>query len=143
MSEKPEKRLVSKGRYAFLLGKSASLTFLSMTSDIVAILLLLMTVVQLVGVFYIWPIVTGLVTAGLSVVFFRAAGKLSKKANEIDHIQPITARNTCLLPPEESLVRASDVPLSQQQAELLRATQHGNETPAEELLRASTDGQDT
>ncbi len=37
---------------------------------------------------------------------------------------------------EQNMVRPSDLPHSQQQAELLRAATHGPETPAEELLRA-------
>ncbi len=41
-------------------------------------------------------------------------------------------------PEVETLVRASDSAPTDQQAELLRATQYGKETPAEELLKATT-----
>ena len=51
---------------------------------------------------------------------------------------PITKHTTSSLPPEESLLRASQSEPSQQQTELLQAAQDGTETPAEELLRATT-----
>jgi hypothetical protein len=51
----------------------------------------------------------------------------------------ITTEEAQLLPQEESLVRASALPRSYQQAALLRAAQYGKETPSEELLRAMTD----
>ena len=52
---------------------------------------------------------------------------------EVTFIAPKTA---LVLPPEESLLRPSDLPPSHQQAELLRAAKPGQETPPEELLRA-------
>jgi hypothetical protein len=39
--------------------------------------------------------------------------------------------------PEESLLRASDAPTSQQPVELLRAAGTGIQTPADELLRSA------
>jgi len=83
----------------------------------------------------------------LSVLAFLCGGAfflsscLFKKEGKIERVVPITQHNTSSLPPAESLVRASSIPPSQQ-AELLRSAQYGEETPAEELLRASTtDGQ--
>jgi len=52
-------------------------------------------------------------------------------------IAPITPQNAKQLPEIETLVRASNLPPSHQQAELLRATSQGSETPPEELLRAT------
>jgi hypothetical protein len=53
-------------------------------------------------------------------------------------IQPLNFADTTALPETETLVRASDLPPSDQQAELLRAAPQGSETPPEELLRATT-----
>jgi len=58
-------------------------------------------------------------------------------AQEIEPVAPITRHNTGRLPEIETLVRPSDIPLSHQRAELLRATEPGQETPAEELLRST------
>lgn len=55
-------------------------------------------------------------------------------------IEPVTFRipaHTGHLPEVESLVRPSDLAPSHQQAELLRAARSGQETPTEELLRAT------
>jgi hypothetical protein len=58
-------------------------------------------------------------------------------------LQPINFTDTSALPAVETLVRASAVPPSNQQTELLHAAQYGKETPVEELLRATTTtGQD-
>jgi len=69
---------------------------------------------------------------------FVGAFQLFKKERTIERVAPITRHSTSFLPPKESLVRASDLPPSQQQAELLRAAPRGSETPTEELLRATT-----
>jgi len=74
-------------------------------------------------------------SAVLSGISFFIACWLEKKEKRIERVAPITYRNASLLPPEESLVRASDVPTNQQ-GELLRAVHYGEQTPAQELLRA-------
>jgi hypothetical protein len=63
------------------------------------------------------------------------ACSLAKKEQKFERVAPITRHTASLLPPKESLVRASNVPATQP-GELLRAAQYGKETPAEELLRA-------
>ncbi len=55
---------------------------------------------------------------------------------------PVTRHKTGDLPEVETLVRASDLPPSHQQAELLRAAQPGQETSPEELLRATQGNRD-
>jgi hypothetical protein len=66
------------------------------------------------------------------------------EAKQIKPVRPVIAHNAYRFSPKEILLRASDVPPSQQQAELLRAARYGKETPAEELLRATTtNGKDT
>ncbi len=64
-----------------------------------------------------------------------------KAGSGVESVRLITPRNHHPAPSEECLVRPSDLPPSQQQAELLRPGQSGQETPPEELLRA-TCGQD-
>ena len=61
---------------------------------------------------------------------------LFKAATQIRPVVLITKHNAKYLPEVETLVRASDLPTSRQQAELLRVAKPGQETPPEELLRA-------
>jgi len=60
------------------------------------------------------------------------------KGDCLDQIVVMRRPNTGNFPEVETLIRPSDLPPSNQQAELLRAAQDGKETPAEELLRANT-----
>ena len=50
---------------------------------------------------------------------------------------PLTRANTADLPAPDSLVRASSEPMQAQEDVLLRAAATGNDTPPEEMLRAS------
>jgi hypothetical protein len=72
---------------------------------------------------------------GLTSLF--GAVKTWQGAKKVEPVALLTKHNTGQLPEVKTLIRASDVPPLHQQAELLRAAQHGNETPAEELLRAT------
>jgi len=66
-----------------------------------------------------------------------------RKSHKIAAVELTTPQNAHLLPPEETMVRASDLPPSQQEAELLRAAAQEQETPADQLLRAGQEsGQD-
>jgi len=56
---------------------------------------------------------------------------------EMEAITLITRHNTSSLPEVETLVRGSTQPLTEHQAELLRAVGHETETPPEQLLRAT------
>ena len=60
---------------------------------------------------------------------------LFDKIEKMEPLALLTKENAKHLPETETLVRPSDLPSSQQQAELLRAAQPGQETPPEELLR--------
>jgi len=60
--------------------------------------------------------------------------------DQIEKMEPVallTKENAKHLPEIETLVRAADLPPSDQQAELLRAAPQGSETSSEELLRPS------
>jgi hypothetical protein len=137
MSEKPQKRLVSKGQYVRTMGSKTVLYSLAGGVFVAGLLLLTLT---LVGVFQFHD---------LSIVFLLAPGAVAiaglvcsrnffKEAKEIEPVQLLTIHNRYLMPPKQSLVRASDPPPSQQRAELLRAAGQGPQTPAEVLLRATT-----
>jgi hypothetical protein len=135
MSEKPQKRLVSKGRYAWLMAVRAVLVSIAL-------------VCILIGLFFtrLWllmphsiqgePTCTVGILASICGGTYFLSFRLFKKERTIERVLPITKHTTSFLPPKESLVRASDMPPSHQQAELLRAAQMCHETPPEELLRA-------
>jgi hypothetical protein len=146
MSEKPKKRLVSKGRYGELIRTRARLLFGTILFDTLGVLSFSSTIwdfkyliaAQYSGIWWFTK-VCGFAFCAWS---FHIANYCFKQERKVERVALVTMRTVNLLPPEESLVRASDLPPSQQ-AELLRAAQYGKETPAEELLRASTDRQDT
>ena len=50
-------------------------------------------------------------------------------------LQPISYANNADMPASESLVRASEQPIQEQQAVLLRAAMPGKETPTDQLVR--------
>jgi len=61
-----------------------------------------------------------------------------KEERKVQRVKLVTKRTSHLLPAVETLVRASDLPPSNQQAELLRGVAPPtSETPPEELLRAT------
>jgi hypothetical protein len=150
MSEKPQKRLVSKRRYACMVVSRTTLLVCSVlfalegARDVFGIVKSIGTLAGQ-GLNFNFPLVLLLCVATLippGMIF--VAFCLWKKERTIERVAPITKLTIGVaLPEAETLVRASDLPPSHQQTELLRATQYGKETPAEELLRASTDGQDT
>jgi hypothetical protein len=61
-----------------------------------------------------------------------------KKANQIEDVELLKHDNVGQLPAEESLVRASAEPIEGQEKVLLRAATGAEETPPEQLLRATT-----
>jgi hypothetical protein len=81
--------------------------------------------------------VVGILLVGLSIVAMCGAKALMTAISDTPSVQLITKEAARHLPSAEILVRPSDIPASQQQAELLRAVKSGQETPPEELLRAS------
>ena len=123
---------MSKGRYAWLMAGRTALLSASILFAVLA---------ATIAILASWMNVRGM---GMGPVYGMGAPLmlllafyLFKKGRKVERVVPITKRTTSTLPPEESLVRASNLPPSQQQAELLRAAQHGKETPSEELLRAT------
>lgn len=141
MSEKPKKRLVGWTQYLMTI-QDKSLHYVAGSVCGIGGLLFLMF-----SAFLFYALLSEGVDAGFFLsltgggaafgIFLLWAGTaIFKNAKEIAPVALITRHNTGQLPAVETLVRASDIPLSQQQAELLRAAPQGKKTPAEELLRA-------
>ena len=148
-TENSSKRLVSKGRYAWLITERTTLAIGAVVFLCLGLTTLFGAVIFLMTAFNrnlpIGPSIflgVGLSLTCVSAYMFFSAFRFYKNEKKIERAAPITRHTSHLLPPEESLVRASAIPASRQQSELLRAAQHGKETPAEELLRATTNGQD-
>ena len=147
MSEKPQKRLVSKGQYVQVLGKKIGLQSLAtvvatvfVTSGLFTASCLLVTCLSIPSLlrhperFFAKLFITmflGICTWAM----YWLSNTMFANAKSIEPVAPITERNAHLLPAQDTLVRGSDLPPSEQQSELLRATQNGQETPPEELLR--------
>ena len=140
---KPQKQLVSKEQYVRHIGKNLTLTGVSVLALAVGIPCLLICFCWGIGLFlqaleghvpsdaWYWYLGLLMVTGGLMKIGLR-----TKKAVESSEaIVIVTHRNVHQLRDEDSLVRGSDLPPTEQQAELLRAVQTGQETPSEELLR--------
>jgi len=130
----PPKQLVSKRKYLQATGKKVGLCCLAGLMVSVAIYLLTS---QATWLNHAQSNGTSLLFGAITIFAFWCSLRLFEKGRQIEPGRPLTDHTVHLLPPEETLVRASDIPPSLQQTELLRAVQIGSETPPEELLRAS------
>jgi len=145
MSENPKKRLVSKGQYLKTLGEKGATYTAGIFLGLTGVPLLLISLFSFNRCFSSGDFSEGFLFIGVVSLFwslgiFGGCKSFFKSAQEIEPVAPITRHNTGDLPAVESLVRASDLPPSDQQAELLRAVSQGSETPSEELLRATLKG---
>ncbi len=140
-------RLVSKGQYLKTLGEKGVTHVAGAFFGLLGVSFFLISLFSLYGCFssgsfskvFIFIAVVSLI---LSLGAFCGCKSFFTSAQEIETVAPITRHNTGHLPEAETLVRASNLPPSHQQAELLRAAQTGQETPAEELLRATQGNRD-
>jgi len=130
-----QRRVVSKGEFVRTIGKKLGLFSLSGALLATAFVLSLITMVSLYFGAILFVIAFGIIT----IAVFWASTRFFVRAKDVEAVRPVTSRISHLLPPEESLVRAADAPLTNSQAELLRAAYSGTETPAEELLRATAE----
>lgn len=160
MEPKPRKRIVSKGAYAAAMGQKAALGAGTLILFLLTTLLFLIALIAFfagvsawAGDWPVWDGPFGVATvtpvlkmkcwavslvciaAGAGIKWATEAG-LKKTAQSID-VLLLTRANTAALPAPDSLVRASSEPVQAQEAVLLRAAAQGQETPAEELVRAS------
>jgi len=110
MSEKPGKRLVSKGKYVWVISTRTALGSMSPLCYIVGGITLLVVVAML------WfGVRSDVVLSGLglplcllSTVLLVVAYNLSKTKKRIDSVTPITRSTIGLIPAKEILVRPSD-----------------------------------
>jgi hypothetical protein len=137
MKEKSQKRLVSEEEYAWLMTKRA---FLGLAS--LGFCLLGAWVVLVALAWACWYPLYGLIWGLGSAFPLGVAFCLSRARQRINLSMLITTEDADLLPQEETLVRPSDLPPSQQQAELLRAVRNTPPSPAEQLLRAAQESRE-
>ena len=159
MSGKPQKRLVSKGQYLWIMGMKTTL-YVAATGVVclgLAGLVLniygswddvsrtagstdLETAIPL-GRFtptdHIYFLVLGAILSVTCLAIIWLGKSMFKKAQRVEPVALLKRQSVIPLPEAETLVRASDLPPSHQQDELLRAAPQGSETPAAELLRAT------
>jgi len=136
---KNKKRIVSKGQYVQAQGKrigigsaGVGLLFLSALFALFAFLSIGFAIVTskvLYGIF------VGVVCAAASFQLGSWGLASLRHANTIDPGVPLTRQVADTLPAEESLVRASEEPVQEQQAVLLRAATSDRETPSDQLVR--------
>ncbi|MCW3053426.1 MAG: hypothetical protein JWN14_2596 [Chthonomonadales bacterium] len=147
-SEKPRKRLVPMPQYVKTLGQKGMgysagtiLSFAGFIGMVIGVILIMMcfTFPDLPNV-HLWEFIVGSVLGGLGITGAWLGNRVMKITKKIEPVNLITRRTANLLPQEDTLVRASERPLSQQKAELLRAATTGQETPPEELLRPGQEG---
>jgi len=153
MSEKPQRQLVSKGKYVRVLGKKIGIgtaaTIMATLTGISGLLILggLYGVIEGAGG---WnetkdsrTFLCGLCLMCVSAVGAWAAARFSillfETAQAIKPVTPITDRTAHLLPLQETLVRGSEEPPIAQSDVLLRAATSGPETPPEQLLRPTVE----
>ena len=152
MSEQPKTRLVTRGRYAVLLSKWFFCFLFSMECGIVGIGLLILELyfaVLGVAIHYGVPVQIEIPWHGPLIflhIFLTLLGstltfagrKLWVKTQSGVPFAPLTSQNTHLLPPAESLVRASSPGPQSQKTELLRTAPSGHDAlPQDQLLRAT------
>jgi hypothetical protein len=143
-TKEPQKRVVRWKEYAESAGKKGIMNSLGWVFLVGGLLLLIP------GIPLVLSVVSGSLIglcAGVPLSVFGLIGifmskTLFEKVEEMEPIALLTKENAKQLPEVETLVRASDLPPSHQQAELLRAAQTGPETPPEELLRATQGNRD-
>ncbi len=136
MSEKPRKRLMNKSEYVRT--KCAALIAYSVGAVLmIGGFFLPFTLLLKLGPWIVIMFPIMLVAGGLGYFAVKAGASIIRSTENREPIALITRHNTRHLSEVETLVRGSDLPPSHQQAELLRAAKPGQETPTEELLRAT------
>lgn len=142
---KLRKRMVSKGRYFWMIGKKAGLYsfggFVFLVGSIGYAFALSFIMWEFIGwVLHATAMDTDAhVAAFLTPVFLFiafASQPLISRAKAIESVEPITIQNAHLLPLQSTLVRATGLPRVPP-SELLRAIHARPKTPTEQLLRTT------
>lgn len=136
-----KKRVVSKPAYAEYLAKKLGL---NTAATVLVVTGAVGFMVSLIGVMSSLDFMQrslqcfGSITLGvLAIITIDAGLALSRHAETMPEVIPLTQQTAEQISAEESLVRASSQPTEQPETILLRAAQFSTETPAEELLRSS------
>ena len=140
MNEQPEnkKRIVSKGQYVKALGTKAGIGTSGCFLWLLAFFCGFSTLSCFAAIFTDggWLAAGGFLIFGFFTFFLGKVGlKTMEQSGNMDPGIPLTRKVAATLPAEESLVRASEEPVQEQQAILLRAATDNQETPAEQLVR--------
>jgi hypothetical protein len=147
-TEKPQKRLVHMEQYLLTLGTKSALY--SSAAAIAGVGSALLLTALLLSWFsfqagmneiarFLLSLANGtLATLGCGAMW--AAYRVFRRARQIEPVAPITVYNANQLPAAETLMRASECPVTEHRYELLRPAGHGQETSPEQLLR-STQGE--
>ena len=150
MEPKTGKRIVSKRAYVKAQGKRSVLAvgaIVLWVATIVGIWLIGLFLFQAISgvsrsdsmviAFMPYFVIIIFVTGTVTLLLALSAKSVTKTARAIDPGVPLTRANTADMPAPDTLVRASTEPLQAQQSVLLRAAAEGQETPPEQLVRAS------
>lgn len=152
METKTGRRIMSKGEYAKAKGKRAGLGITGYCSLLLALVCLGLTISYLCELLFALPglgmdrkdgqffyhITLLILISGAATFLFGKLGIIGfRQAGEVKTGVPLTRHTAAHLPAPDSLVRASEQPLQAQEAVLLRAAAQGQETPPEQLVRAS------
>lgn len=141
MSEKPGKRLMGWKQYLTKIGMKISLSTISVASacaGVAGIVFCFLTMMW--SIFrpdYMFPLPEYIPLGCGIVVLFCFSLQAWLWQRQIKPVSPVALSNASDLLAVDTLVRPSDLPPTHQQAELLRAPTSGQETPPEELLRAT------
>ncbi len=137
------KRIVSKGEYAATQTSRALLR----TSAVFSLVEVLICIALAVGVASANYGLFGWIAALFFAVMAFRLGRLGmgklRQAARLEEVLPLTQANAILLPPTQTLVRASSPSAQAQQNILLRATRNDQQTPADQLLRSTDDNVNT
>ncbi len=136
MSEKPGKRMVGWEQYLGTQCAKGATNAAGAALLIVGSILLVPLIILWIGEFRIENFLLSVLFGVLGFGIILTGKKIVHSADRIEPVVLLTKHNTGDIPEAEILVRASALPPSHQQAELLRAALGSNETPEEELLRA-------
>ena len=152
MSE-PLKKVVSKKQYLVQRGKKLGFYALSAASLFLAGAILKDGIVHIIrwksspgshslgllgaGIFCISSTFWGLFLVASAAVWSK---RFLTRGKAIAPVVPLTNHNLSLIPPQDILVRSSEISQDEPQKDLLRAAWKGPETPPEQLLRAGQGG---
>ena len=139
MEPKTSKRIVSRREYAKVRGKRSGLFFTALC----LVFILMFFFIAALGMLFLpasfasWCLMFAIAFAILFAPILQCTLAIVNVARQLDPGVPLARVNVADLPAPDTLVRASSEPMQAQEAVLLRAATQGQETPSEQLVRAS------